>query len=820
MATDTTNAKKGLTKVFDPDKVDMRKFRNKWSNKAEFDKVSAVRDRVEEQRLGRSTSCPYYNTRGTEADSDESEGHEGRTGSNWANKWDLDWKQWSMYSEDDSTRSNLKSPTVFAPTEALLAEFMENRLGMSITPTQEEDKEKVMVIDAAFSHWMNKSGVDAVNNDSMKTCAVTGSSTRAVLWQKVEREVELIQGSHEVTEELHRIKREGTKEEKAKADETINKDKKPLTKKKTIIEYDDVVHIPLSNYEVYWDDDARYVRSPAYEASDVTWRQTPSIEQFRYEFQFSKDPYVNKSVVDKVVPAKQSEAEYGDNPFFKAPGDLVSDNQVELLRYYNKATDKYLVIANDMIVRDGPLPYNHKELPFVLHRFIKWPNQFYGIGLAAVLLGNQTEDETLRNMMIEQAHLEINPPLFVTQNIYEDIDTGWDYVEPGQIVPMSGNPQTDVMWAPKSTYKPDYAILRQGLDSDAVKISGINPMAYAMPRPGEPVRNNMMSLESSLKMIKKGIRTYAEGYREAVIQTIKLFQQFYSDSYVEEIDKATNKTTKSYRVIKTPGIQWSSEAVIDPNTGELVMEGEDVKMELVEEKLSPGDDGFFELRDEYLALDGDVDIEIDVDTIVPISQGLKLQNSEKNLMKYVQILSNPELMANSAVVSLLRHDMQLNGVSSEVIDSLQDESDNEDEERADEQNQKMLDGKEVPPVPGESEAHLGIHQKAMSELIANKGQIVQELMMNPLTPTGQLITIEDALGIISNHLQGDAIDKQMAVDYTLSQGAPQMPPQGMGQPQMGNMSPEGGMMAPMGPEGAMGPMGGGQAMPPAGPGVI
>lgn len=782
----------GVTKTVNSDDLDLRKYRNKWQNKQEFELVQSVRSRQSEFIDSRRTSCPWAQSVSEQVISGGqaliSESGSG-TGSSWKARWDEDYKLWSMHHEYVEGRSNLKSPTTFAPIEAFMADFQENRIGLLFTPTQEQDKGKVKLFEEVNKYWENKAKIDVVNNETMKECAITGSSFRHITWQKVEREVELIQGSSKVTEEIHQIMRFGSRKEKAKVKKQLEEQKKPLSKKTTVIDFDDAVHIPVSNYEMLWDGDAREVRAPAYEATDCEWRQLPSLEQFLKEFRNSSDPYVIKDNVEKVVGADQAEKMYEESaPFFSVPSDIMDSSRVELLKYFNKSTDKYIIIANDVLIRDGPLPFNHKQLPFALHRFIKWPNQFYGVGMAVTLESLQAEDETLRNMMLEQLKLEINPPLFIPYDMYEDVDTGWERVEPGLKVPVSGDPST-IQWLKGSGYKPNYAEMRKSIESDALKASGINPLVYSMPRPYEAVRTNIMAMESSLKMIKKGIRNWAEGYREARLQTIALMRQFYPDSYIDQLNPETGEVDTIPRYVVTQGKALREVPQLNQyGMPEMNEDQTEIKMTIQEEVTKPEETHRFELKNEYLDLDGDIDVMIDVDTLVPMSKGLQLQNAEKFMAQLVPILANPQMAENPGITALVRYYSELNGVPKELIRQLRDEPTKKDIERATEQNKQLIKGEAVASIPGESTAHVEQHRALLSQLIAK----YQQMRKDPTVLNRQLTDLDNKIAGVSEHIEGDNVPKQMGAEYAVKQG------QGLAQQGMPQQGPPQGM-PPQGP---------------------
>jgi hypothetical protein len=75
---------------------------------------------------------------------------------------------------------------------------------------------------------------------------------------------------------------------------------------------------------------------------------------------------------------------------------------IELMHYWNKASDKYVVIANrQIIIKDTFIPYAHKELPITMRQYGYNPNGVYGRGLCEALLMFKSEINTLKEMIMD-----------------------------------------------------------------------------------------------------------------------------------------------------------------------------------------------------------------------------------------------------------------------------------------------------------------------------------------------------------------------------------------------------------------------------------
>lgn len=146
---------------------------------------------------------------------------------------------------------------------------------------------------------------------------------------------------------------------------------------------------------------------------------------------------------EKVQMKKVTDNERENRPFYLdfISGD-VEEGMVELIRYYNKDTDEYVVIANGVwlnpinvgdAVEISPLPFNHKELPFWDIKFDFFGSDFfYGKSLPDRLKSMQDVLNVLTNMLLDQSFLTIFPPLLT--NGFDAVED--DYLRPGRRVPI------------------------------------------------------------------------------------------------------------------------------------------------------------------------------------------------------------------------------------------------------------------------------------------------------------------------------------------------------------------------------------------------
>jgi hypothetical protein len=142
-------------------------------------------------------------------------------------------------------------------------------------------------------------------------------------------------------------------------------------------------------------------------------------------------------LVSEKRSASQSVA---NEPFYKDHISAdVGDGSVEVISYYNRDTDEYVVLANGTWLNPlkdftvAPIPFNHKRLPFWSARFSTLGSDFfYGKSLVDRISSLQDVLNVLTNMSMDQSFLTIFPPV-LTAGIDPIED---DYLRPGRRVPV------------------------------------------------------------------------------------------------------------------------------------------------------------------------------------------------------------------------------------------------------------------------------------------------------------------------------------------------------------------------------------------------
>lgn len=149
---------------------------------------------------------------------------------------------------------------------------------------------------------------------------------------------------------------------------------------------------------------------------------------------------------NKVLP-KQTFTDGEQTPYYNDYiSDDVNEGSVELIRFYDKKNDEYIIIANGIWLNPinvknagqpgqdiSPLPWSHKELPFWDIKFDFFAsNFFYGKSLPDRLKSLQDVMNVLNNMLLDQSFLTIFQPILT--NGFDSIED--DYLRPGRRTPI------------------------------------------------------------------------------------------------------------------------------------------------------------------------------------------------------------------------------------------------------------------------------------------------------------------------------------------------------------------------------------------------
>lgn len=101
------------------------------------------------------------------------------------------------------------------------------------------------------------------------------------------------------------------------------------------------------------------------------------------------------------------------------------DEPIEVIRYYNKGNDEYIIVANGVLLHESPLILGKRKkyYPFAKTVFEPFASDFfYGNSLPNTLMGEQDVINALYNMALDKTYRSMVPPLLIGAANKDDFD--------------------------------------------------------------------------------------------------------------------------------------------------------------------------------------------------------------------------------------------------------------------------------------------------------------------------------------------------------------------------------------------------------------
>jgi hypothetical protein len=222
-------------------------------------------------------------------------------------------------------------------------------------------------------------------------------------------------------------------------------------------------------------------------------------------------------------------------------------NQVQVLWDYNKQKDEMNIVANGVLLTapDNPIPFKHKQIPFVHIPWVKRANRLSGKGMCETLEKLQYETNVSRNLALDQMRLNILKVFFI--NAQAGISEDQLQLRPGFAIPVQGDPRNAVFPLEYGDIKQSFYELTNMTQKDAEKTTGIAPELTGTPSANSATQAAILK-ESTLKRIQlQALLYYAEGLTRFGRLRLKNIQQFYQDPVKVEKVVGKDKVETIYR---------------------------------------------------------------------------------------------------------------------------------------------------------------------------------------------------------------------------------------------------------------------------------
>ena len=180
----------------------------------------------------------------------------------------------------------------------------------------------------------------------------------------------------------------------------------------------------------------------------------------------------------------------------------------------------------------GPNIFKHKQLQFAKSIDVNRLDRFYGKGEPELLDSIQDELNTLRRMIIDRNHLDIDKSFLVSQNtMLNDEDL---IARPHAMIPVDD---------PKSVQALEYGDLPLSVDrtlksiqEDSIRVTGIDDRFQSLQRSPSTATEAAILKESTIKRIKMKISNLEAGFLVDIGRMrVSNIIQFYSQPKLEKI---------------------------------------------------------------------------------------------------------------------------------------------------------------------------------------------------------------------------------------------------------------------------------------------
>lgn len=676
-------------------------------------------------------------------------------------KWDKNIKQWEAKRDEqgeEEWKSNIYIPMTTSIIEAQLAEIINQDMMPWVIARGAEDEPKAEVMNAILQYTWDISKSNVAMFQILKDTLIHGTGIGMEYFWREPRTITLSNG-----------------------------------KTKDILEFDDTYLQPIKLEDFYVDERAQTFFGPK-GAKDAIWRNIMDYDDFRTFFNGKVwNPLGNAQFVRPGGDTNFYE-------FYKPPERLDHSREVEVLWYWNKPDDKFIVVANDVVVRNEPNPYKHKQLPFVRAVDIFRPYQFYGKGECELTESLQEEKNTLRRMIIDRNHLDIDKPILTSDTLtIEDEDA---MAAPHRIIPVGDVNQIkfpEYSDVPKSVF-----MTLEMLTDDTVRVTGMDERQQSVSTAGTATEAAILK-EATLKRLNMKMWHIKN---DTLVDVGRLrvanIMQFYSQPKLEEIagESMVEKVKAKGRLVMSDG------KAFEAKYRNIRLQDQKMAINNVTKQptIQPAKGyTFFEADPRFfMPTAGSFDIRYKASSQIPISKPLEQQKADE---MYDRLIKNPAVDPWKLAEYLLK-------TRELPVDDFKMKQQGQEEpsgpqisqmvDLASVENDEMMKGNEVPPTPYASVVHTQIHvdfinnDKFRKDVSATDNKILQ-IFTNHIT--GEIAAIMARNG---GSLEGISGGSNVPGIPGVPQGQMPQTPQAQA-PQMGNTVPgriEGGGQVPSGMPGA------------------
>lgn len=683
-----------------------------WVKKEEWEVVGKIRSRIRQMYTARQSNCYLTNTDGS---------------SSWDSHWDMVEKNYLMYAKIDPKEDyqpNIKSGMAYRTITQIDSRERKQQIDFLIDARNESDESKGRAILHRYlfqDYFRRNPDIRYGFNETSKRAKIFGTSIAYIPYTVRVREV---------------LKPKSMKIDKEK----IKQGEYPKMEyeKQLQVDFEDIDFVPWDIRDFYIDPNGQNLHGTNYVAADCAGLLYATPAQVRMMFEGDGD-------VRNLDKIESSNREDYSSPFFKPDRD-VEGGYSEVIFYYNIETDSEVIICDDVLIKEGPIPYEDKEHPFVAFHLMRHPGHFYGMGIVDSVLQLSAEDAALKNARLRNMKFKIDAPIFVGSTIFGDVDNQLDRIEPGQVVKVSDVHQVKVMDTPDIPF--DAWRASEELKDEAVMNTGINPQGLTLPMSSTPATNTIAMKETMADIVNM----YSDNLMQGMNHWGRLIESRFCQFYKLPTKKAALELgKKQMRELRLEDI------VLYDSKGQVKTK------EIKGGKIIPLEKSMFEW-------DGEPKVYISADFIAPISEAFQMRKAQEILPQLAPFAGEPGTEIKPGIPAPIHIRKLIGWYLDQMKIRDKDFLIDEDEDRMDEiqqaleQQKLIMEGEFVEGIPGEPLAHQYTHSVELMRLnsTTTNPEFV-EMLQSPDPGVQKFVAaVIDYKKSLTDHARTDALLEQEA----------------------------------------------------------
>lgn len=335
---------------------------------------------------------------------------------------------------------------------------------------------------------------------------------------------------------------------------------------------------------VAWDTETGRVKTKDMNWTDFDdcYQELARLEDFYIANPFTtsiqEQPFV---VWKKVTTYHEASFEFGHYPNWKyvSPGSFrflaepttfysqqlyteLTPMQVQIIRYYNRKENVHIIMANNVVLYDGPIPFLHGKYPFAKYIFEPFGNDFFwGAGAPFKFMGEQDTQNSFVNMAVDKTYGSLLP-----YGLSSDLD---DLIEDDTLAPNKIRKVGDInkwKFATLPGVEAGEANMMQMFMNMIKENSGLASGADQFSPKGGKLNVRQVLLKQQEQMQKLGfsMNFLEDGERDRTELRVKNILQFYS---IPKIQKITGKDGKQVEDLAYRDIVLHDTKLSDGTTG-------------------------------------------------------------------------------------------------------------------------------------------------------------------------------------------------------------------------------------------------------------